>query len=206
MSKEIELKYNLTSPALGQEILQSSFMKKYALKDSRHSISMKAVYYDDENLTLTSKKIGYRIRKENDSFVATVKWTQKQDDRGLSVRHEYNIDISDEKADPSIFKNVIHDPDTISALCSIDPVPLFITEFNREIINVAFGSSIIETAFDEGVITNGKDRQIPICELESELKEGNEADLTAFGELLADAFSLAPLSDSKLKRGLSLIL
>ena len=72
-------------------------------------------------------------------------------------------------------------------------------------MEVVFGSSVIEAAFDEGIITDGKDRQIPICELECELKEGNEADLSAFGELLAETFSLAPLSDSKLKRGLSLL-
>ncbi|MBR6700476.1 MAG: CYTH domain-containing protein [Firmicutes bacterium] len=205
MSKEIELKYKLSSPALGREILQSSFVNENALSDSQRRISMRAVYYDDEKLTLTKEKIGYRVRKENDSFVATVKWTQKQDDKGLSVRHEYNIDISEEKADPAIFKDTIEDPYIASILCGIDPKPLFITEFNRELMEVVFGSSVIEAAFDEGIITDGKDRQIPICELECELKEGNEADLSAFGELLAETFSLAPLSDSKLKRGLSLL-
>ncbi|MBQ4339918.1 MAG: CYTH domain-containing protein [Firmicutes bacterium] len=205
MSKEIELKYKLSSPALGREILKSDFLSALLLKNNSRTVSMRAVYYDDKHLTLTSKKIGYRVRKENDQFVATVKWTQAQDDKGLSVRHEYNIDVSEEKADPAVFKDVIKDPDVASILCSIDPIPLFITDFKRELIEVIFGDAVIEVAFDNGSITAGENNSLPICELECELKIGEEEHLVAFGNMLSEKFHLAPLSDSKLKRGLSLL-
>ena len=44
MSKEIELKYKLSSPALGREILKSDFLSALLLKNNSRTVSMRAVY------------------------------------------------------------------------------------------------------------------------------------------------------------------
>ena len=77
------------------------------------------------------------------------------------------------------------------------------TTFFRTLGVLSFRSSRIELSMDTGELISGRFRE-DVCELECELLEGEESDLTAFGAELARRFGLKPLNDSKLKRGLAL--
>ena len=205
MSTEIELKYTLESPARGREILNSSLINELCVPGSRSCFNMRAVYYDDKERTLTSKGIGYRIRKENDQFIATVKWNSRIDQSGFSKRCEYNAAVKGEVPDPFSFKDIIQEKEYADLICGIKPEPLFTTEFTRELVLVNYRNSVIEAAFDSGKISAENTAAVPICELEFELKSGSEEELTEFGQIVSGHFALEPLNDSKLKRGLELI-
>ncbi len=206
MATESELKYRIDSANAGQEILNSRFIEIRSVPNSGNQIQMKAVYYDDSEGLLSSKKIGYRIRKEGNSYVATVKYANLHTDNGFSRRYEYNVEIENENADPTIFCDVIEDKNIAKLFGKISPKKLFTTEFVRTLVLVNYKASVIEVSFDYGSIyAPGCASSLPICELECELKSGTESDLTDFGAALIDEFGLTALNESKLKRGLQLI-
>lgn len=205
MSTEIELKYKAESPAAGRAILNSDFINDISIPDSRGSLDMRAVYYDDKDRTLASNGIGCRIRKENDRFIATAKWNSRKDRSGLSKRSEYNAEVKSEAPDFSVFKGIIREKEYEELITGIHPETLFTTEFRRELVLVKYKNSIIEAAFDSGNIQAGSKASLPICELEFELKSGSEKELQEFGRVISEKFSLEPLNVSKLKRGLRLI-
>lgn len=206
MATESELKYRIESVAAGQEILKSRFIQRICVPGSSEEIQMKAVYYDDSEGLLSSNKIGYRIRKEGNRYVATVKYAALHTGDGFSRRYEYNVDVDGEEANPKIFCGVIEDKNIAKLFGDIKPEKMFTTEFVRDLVLVNYKASVIEVSFDSGSIYSEKSTSsLPICELECELKSGSEAELTDFGAALVDEFGLTALNDSKLKRGLQLI-
>lgn len=205
MSTETELKYSVASFEAGQKILESDFLKKYEIPEGKDTLKMKAIYFDDASRTLASHGIGYRIRKENEQYVATIKWGSEKEENGLSKRFEYNLQVDSEEPTLEAFKESIADKKINELLQSIELVPMFITEFTREVLLIEYKNSVIELAFDFGKIIGKSNSTLPICELELELKSGEEEALKELGERACLYFSLTPLNDSKLKRGLTLI-
>ena len=68
---------------------------------------------------------------------------------------------------------------------------------------IACGGSLLELALDRGVLTGGG-REIPLCEVEVELKSGSREAVLAFAKELAQRFDLAPETRSKFRRALAL--
>lgn len=207
MNTETELKYALESEEQGEKILRDDFFSDIIIPNSKRTIDMKAVYYDDSERSLAAKRIGYRVRKENDEYIATVKYSDKAGTDGLSRRYEYNIPVQDTAPHPEIFYDVVEDRQRAEILKSVIPEELFTAAVFRTLMVVRFGESEIEIAFDKGKITSEKapGRLVPICELECELKSGNEDDLIEFGKVIKGKFSLSALDESKMSRGLGLI-
>lgn len=61
----------------------------------------------------------------------------------------------------------------------------------------------VELALDEGVLLGGG-RELPLCEIEVELKEGSEEAAAAFAMALAQEYGLRPETRSKIARALAL--
>ena len=61
----------------------------------------------------------------------------------------------------------------------------------------------MEIALDEGVLIGGG-REIPLCELEVELKAGSEAAAIQWAQHLAERFCLQEESQSKFRRAFGL--
>lgn len=207
MNTETELKYALASHEQGEHILACDYLKDIILPGSSTVIDMEAIYYDDIEGSLASKRIGYRVRRENDEYIATVKYSDISGSDGLSRRYEYNIPVNDTVPHPEMFQSIVEDRERAEILKSVVPVELFTTSVIRTIAVVKYGDSEIEMAFDRGKITSKRvpGKHSEICELECELKSGNETDLISFGDILRNEFNLSPLDESKMSRGLSLI-
>ena len=75
--------------------------------------------------------------------------------------------------------------------------------FTRLAQTVELPGCTVEIALDQGVLTAG-DREIPLCELEVELKSGSETAAIAWAEHFAARFGLQPESKSKFRRALML--
>lgn len=199
---EIELKY-LCDKKTALEILG----------DDYKVIEMDAVYYDTKDMALSSEKLTLRARKENDDYIATIKWGGKATG-GMHVRNEINMpvdrDYINEPVIDLFWDTVIYDTldgavggQYSNALGVMVPrkklLPYVRMTFTRLEKEVKSGNLVAVMSYDEGKITkNGKN--LEISEMEIELKEGNQEDLAAFGEKIREKYGLIPESRSKFSR------
>ena len=75
--------------------------------------------------------------------------------------------------------------------------------FQRIARTIRLEDCTLELAIDEGILTGGNS-QIPLCEVEIELKDGSIDRCNQFAQLLAKQFGLQPESRSKFRRALAL--
>lgn len=172
-------------------------------KEKLQHIVMKAIYYDTEEGFYRQNKIAYRVRQENDCFVATYK-QGKINAQGIFERIEVNKIVDSLEPDISVFAGEQIIWDKIKESKTKKFIPMIITDFVRECIVIPWRKSLVELALDEGFVQGGK-HKAPICEVELELKSGNIEDLLSLKEILMEKFSVEVSLISKYKRGLLLL-
>lgn len=204
---EIELKYKIEEEAAADAIFQDSYIEMIKDKQTEETIDMYAVYFDTEDHRLLQEGIAFRIRREGCSLQATLKWNGTEED-GMHKREELNIAVDDPEklANPDI--DIFRESDMGDALLDIvgaSPlVPLMEVDSVRHQVRIDTGKSISELSVDRGEVRVGEKRA-PILELEIELFSGEEADMIALGDGLAEKYGLHPSNISKFKRGLDLM-
>ena len=201
--KEIELKFKLENRTKGDLILESPFVGDLLVSGSTGELRMEATYYDTPDGRLSRQKAAYRIRKENEACVATLKWSSK-DEGGLSIRNECNVDVTGEKPDLSVFLAAVSDFERLKLPNNEALEPILITRFLRRRAILAFECAEIEMAVDEGEILAGE-KSAPICELELELISGEAETLISLGKQFQRRFGLEPEGKSKFLRGMELM-
>ncbi len=217
---EIELKYRADREC-GLNILEE-LSKKYNAEI--REIPMEAIYYDTADLSLLDKRFTYRLRKEGNEIMLTVKYGKGSDKakEGLHRRGEINVPVFDDflekpgidvLEDTPIYKELDKAvggqySDDLGIMLPRKPLlPRMEMRFLRKEITVPLnegGKSSAVLSYDEGEILAGG-RTLEISEVEIELSEGNEEDLRAFGEKIAQKYGLEPLNKSKYARGLKLL-
>lgn len=165
-------------------------------------IDMKAIYYDTEDNFYQKHKIAYRVRRENDCIVATYK-SGKVNSDGLFERVEINKKVTKLTPDINVFAE---DKDIWSLIKTTKDkkfLPIVITDFVRECIELTWLDSKLEVALDLGFV-QGRENKAPICEVEIELKQGKIEDLLSLKDELIKKFGLQISAISKYKKGLIL--
>jgi len=198
--QEIELKLQVTQPEAWSRIVEYIYNLPGRVKQEK--IAMLARYYDTSDLRLNQGRLSYRLRRENDQLVATVKGGESSD-HGLHKRLEINRSALSLDPDLTLFYDV---PEAAAVFAGISADELQVvteTEFTRETVRVQWNQMAIEVALDQGVIRAG-DSSAPILEVELELISGSEDDILALGEILCSKFPLVPEPRSKFFRGLVL--
>lgn len=199
---EIELKLRLLNPENWAKVLSAPVLAELdasALSNSR----MEACYFDSSEHELQQAGIAYRIRREGDQWVATVK-AGGTSAGGLHQRQEWNVPVVEPLPSPEYFRETEVGPLLADILGDKPLIPLFNTAFDRQIITVSTpDGSKIELAVDIGVILAG-DRQEPIAEVELELLEGNSEAVLRLGAELSRTVPLVVEPRSKYFRGLLL--
>ncbi len=184
MGREFELKFMAT-----EEILK----KVAADYGDFREIQMETTYFDTADSALSRRHITLRRRMENQISVCTVKTPLSDGGRG-----EWELEWQN--------------PDTmVTALC-LAGAPRLLEELTRDGIAPACGAKFtrlaktvtgdgwaVELALDTGILTGGG-KEIPLCELEVELKSGDDADAMAFANALARKYGLQPQTKSKFRR------
>ena len=167
------------------------------LSGSREDYRMGTTYFDTPTGDLSARKWTLRCRKENDSFLCTLK-TPGQG----SARREWETEEADIAS--SIDKLCkLGAPQELKQLCTQGILPICGAEFSRIAITLSYGQSVLEIALDTGILTGGGSAA-PIAELEVELKSGSTADADAFAAELAEKFGLEEEPKSKFSRALAL--
>ena len=188
MGQEFELKYRATAEQV--DALRASF-------GPFREITMETAYYDTPDRSLSARKWTLRRRFENGVSVCTIKTPGEKGARG-----EWEAECGDIlEAIPELCK--LGGPQELASLVSGGVVQVCGACFTRQAAMIEAEDCTLELALDQGVLLGGG-RELPLCEVEAELKSGDQAGAVAFGEKLAAQFGLVPETASKYRRALAL--
>ena len=188
MGREFELKFRATPEQ--QEAIA-------ALYGDFSTITMETTYYDTPNGDLSARHITLRRRLENGSAVCTVKTQLEGLGRGEWETQQERI----EDAVPVLCK--LGCTEDLVSLTAPGLVQVCGARFTRRSKTIDSEGCTVELALDRGVLLGGG-KEVPLCEVEVELKSGEEADALLFARLLAAKFELIQEKRSKFRRALSL--
>lgn len=200
---ELEYKFALDSAAQGVQVMQA--LRDGAVAGARliseKRVDMDSTYFDTAQGALWRKGCGLRLRKENGRQICCLKCGASADESGLSRRGEWESECADmedglEKLKalgaPALF------PDGgEGALQAVARV-----RFLRCACLVQTGAAVCELSVDQGNFGTETGKNT-FCELELELKSGEEEDFCAFAASLARRYALKPEERSKLARALA---
>lgn len=189
MAIEYELKFaaNLKAQAAIAEALGGGFTE----------ISMETTYYDTPGGTLSARHWTLRRRLENGVSVCTLKTPA-----GALGRGEWEIHCGNIKdAVPELCK--LSEQSDLEPLLAQGLIPICGAKFTRQAKTEEIDGAVVEIALDCGVLLGGG-KEIPLCEVEVELKSGSREEAALYAAILAKKFSLTPEKKSKFRRALAL--
>lgn len=189
MGIEFELKFRATPEKLEQIRRQ--------IPEQEQLFSMETTYFDTPDGALSRRHLTLRCRKENGQSVCTLKTPEGELGRG-----EYAVDCPDiRRALPELCK-LAGLPELLE-LTAGGVKPVCGARFTRIAMVLELGDCIVELALDQGVLSGGG-REVPLCEVEVELKSGSREGARAYAMALAMLFGLEPETHSKFRRALAL--
>ena len=194
--RELEIKLELPPTSVGR-------LKKipllHALKAPKRATEV-SVYFDTDKHKLRKNGLMLRVRRIGKRYVQTIK---ANGNAGLFERGEWESEIADGEPDLSLVRNTPLKP-LMNGKLRRQLKPMFETRVNRTVYALAKRAHVIELAIDRGKIDTGVS-SLPLCELELELKRGNEADLFSVARELVHVLPAQLALKSKSERGYELI-
>ena len=188
MGREFELKYAATPEK------QAAIAARFGAFET---ISMETTYYDTAERCLAERRITLRHRLENGKSVCTLKTPA-----GDTARNEWEVECpAIEEAIPMLCK--LGCPEILPELVAAGLVQTCGARFHRRFWKISFHGSVLELALDQGVLMGGG-RELPLRELEIELKEGTREAAVSFASLLTGRYGLEPEPKSKFRRAYDL--
>ena len=184
MSREIELKYRFSEEQI-PNLLSDPWLSSM-LVSPFSEITMESTYFDNTEKALQERQITFRMRRENDATVFTIKTPVGANERG-----EWEI-ASDSIEDALARLSAIGAPSLPTGPYVTTAQAKFLRRAAR--ISPSCGSEF-ELSVDVGTLG-----PIPFCELEIELKNGSKEDLEVFGKELSARYRLIPEPLSKFAR------
>lgn len=189
MGIEYERKFRATESVL-EEI-------RNAFSEEEQVFKMETTYYDAPDKALSNRWYTLRRRLENDRSVCTLKAPVSAHGRG-----EWEVECDHiETAILELCK--LGAPKNLILLTRGGILPVCGAKFTRIAKTLVLENCTVELALDKGILFGG-DKELPLCEVEVELKEGTTKACDAFAKLLAARFSLEPENHSKFRRALAL--
>lgn len=185
MGLEFELKYKANAAQQEQILEDLGPWQEYR---------MATTYYDTPSGALHARHYTLRCRLENDVPVCTVKVPAGDWARG---EWELSGEADILKAIPVLCE--MGAPEELEALCREGLLPICGARFLRKAALLEMGDTLLELAVDSGCLFAG-DREVPLGEVEVELKAGGMETAAAWAGILANRYGLEPESLSKFKR------
>lgn len=185
MGREFELKFSASAEA---------FAALGARWEDFAVISMETTYFDTPDCALSQRHITLRRRMENGISVCTVKTPD-----GIHGRGEWELEENDIRAAIPMLCKL----GASAELLELTKNGLVVScgaRFTRRAKLIELPDCTVELALDEGVLLGGR-RELPLREVEVELKSGAEEAAVAFAQALAATYGLIPEPKSKFARG-----
>ena len=159
-----------------------------------------SVYFDTGKHKLRKKGLMLRVRRVGDRYVQTIKATGNA---GLFERDEWESDIAGETPDLRLARDTALEPLLSNKFCR-KLKPVFETRVSRTTYPIEDGKRAVALTLDEGQIEAGR-RSGPLCEVELELKRGEETELFELARMLSRAVPVQLALKSKAERGYELL-
>lgn len=188
MGREFELKFRATDTQ--QQALQAAF-------ENFVTIRMETTYFDTPAGDLSARHVTLRLRKENNSCICTMKTPLPDGSRG-----EWECEATDISRGLQTLLT-LGAPEALCRLALEGVVPVCGAKFTRLATQVSTGEGSAELALDKGVLLGGG-REIPLCEVEVEHKEGADKATLTLAKFLASRYGLEPEKHSKFRRAMDL--
>lgn len=189
MGIEFEMKYSATPEQ------QDALLAAYEL--SCRVIRMETTYYDTPSAAFSDRHITLRRRMENDVSVCTVKTPVEGYGRG-----EWECGCDDIlSALPKLI--ALGAPEALAVWAAEGLQEVCAARFTRQAADFNWNGAVLEIALDRGVLIGGG-REVPLCEIEVELKSGEPDSAMAFARELAERYGLRSEKKSKFRRALAL--
>ena len=185
MGIEFEVKFRAT-PAI-QETIRKGIPEQEAI------YAMQTTYYDTPGGDLAKRRFTLRRRMENTLSVCTLKTPAD----GLGRREFENIE--DALGELCRLSGITELP----ALFSKGLIPVCGAAFTRIAKTLVLEGCTVELALDKGILSGGG-KQLPLCEIEVELKSGSREAALAYAQKLAKTYGLTPEAYSKFQRAQAL--
>ena len=188
MGREFELKYSCAEADF--EDLKADF-------SGFRTIEMETTYYDTFDAKLSFRHWTLRRRFENGVSVCTLK---TPDPKG--GRSEWEVEA------PGIITGI---PKLCRAGAPMELMAMTVggiqevcgAKFTRLALTIEIPGGTVELALDKGKLF-GNGREMPLLEVEVELKAGTDSAAIAFAKLLEEKYHLVPEHQSKYRRALTL--
>lgn len=200
---EIELKYAINDKETAMRIWEDEGLKKLEEPETRETVFMRATYFDTEDYDLCENDMAYRVRREGDRLIASLKWGGKNEG-ALHTREEINIPVIDTHPNPVTFEESDIGKDLIRIIGGKPLQPVIEMQFERRRFRIDTQDTISEISIDSGEIVTEKG-SMPICEVEIELFSGEQEVLLDVGQQLVDKYGVVSEKRSKFYRGLVLL-
>ena len=203
---EIELKYRLKDKGQIEEILSDERVLECMDPDSREELHMEAAYFDTSDRRLNREGITFRVRRENDKLVGTLKWNGTSEE-GMHVREEINVpnleESKFERPDPEVFcqSDMCENLKELIGQRTLER-EVFV-DYDRTQVRLDTGKVICELSFDHGKVFRNEEEGT-ILEMEIELYSGDREEMEKFGAYLAEKYGLIAENKSKFRQGLEL--
>lgn len=189
MGIEFELKYRAT-PALLTRLREE-------IAAQEKIFHMQTTYYDTPSGQFSARHCTLRRRLENDTHICTLKAPAQ----GFG-RREW--EVACERIEDAIdMLCKLGAPREILTLADEGLIPICGARFTRIAKTLELDNCVVELALDTGTLTGGQ-RELPLCEVEAELKQGDPSACVAFAKNLAQTYGLVPEAQSKFRRALAL--
>ena len=189
MEIEFELKYSATA--------QAQAALRQAIQGEWFTLQMETTYYDTREGYLAQRHYTLRRRLENGKSVCTIKTPS-----GSTARGEWETECEDIiAAIPELCK--LGCPKDLAVFADMGLIPVCGARFTRQACTLNSGDAVLELALDKGVLFGGS-KEIPLCELEIEHKDGSRESMELFAAELAEIYNLQPEEKSKFARALAL--
>lgn len=158
---------------------------------------METTYYDTPTGALAGLHYTLRRRMENRKSICTIKTPAANGGRG-----EWEVeDSSVEQAIPVLCK--LGAPENLLSLTKDGVIAICGAKFLRRACSIDIGNAVVELALDKGILIGGG-KEVPLCEIEIERKEGSLEAAAAFASHLSKKYSLVQEPKSKFRRALDL--
>ncbi|WP_412775604.1 CHAD domain-containing protein [Thalassospira lucentensis] len=201
---EIELKLRI-DPKHVSRLRQAPVLRE--VKEGRRiqTTHLVSIYYDTPKLSLARKGLAIRVRKiGTQGWEQTVKATNGLRE-ALPARHEWTVPLEDGALDLEKFtdKDVKKLLSKFAKKKTIDRI--FESDLKRSAVDLTYRDAVMEMAIDQGVVRAGE-AEVPLSEVEFELKDGHPAALFDLALELQRTVPLLLSMRSKASRGRDLYL
>lgn len=185
MAIEFELKFRATPETIAAIARD--------VKGDTVNYRMQTTYYDTRDRALSARKCTLRRRMENEKSVCTLKFPTEGKGRGECELESEDINLVAQQL------CVLSGKEELRALIAEGIEPVCGARFQRQAITVTMDDCVMEIALDQGVLTGGG-KEIPLCEVEVELKSGDVQTVELYGGVFARRYGLRRETKSKFRR------